>query len=239
MKKTCQKVLVAVMTGLIISSASFTAFAASDTESNSKTEITIQEANDSLPILDAKFRSEPTEKELADIEKNKGSIIETPSTKEITPEGYQRKYGAVEFTTTSMNNTFNFIGEASAYNGTSSSARLQYTQGTTKTTSWNVSTNVSGKSEVSAPFLAKIEATVGVGVSKSSTVSKSSSVLYEITVPSKKTGVISAYQKAVYASGNIKWFDYSPSGTYIRQGSDKVSGSAVIDGGIHYNSKTY
>lgn len=193
------------------------------------------ETNDS-PILKSTFTNEPNEEQIELMEKERLPIYEDKSSREITSDGYQRVYGAVTFDTSTINNRYSFIGQCSAYNATSSYGTLQYTQGITKTTSWNVNTTVSGKSEVKAPFLAKLEASLGVAVGTSTTTSKSSTAMYSMSVSPYKTGYIDAYHKAGYGSGSIKYYDYTPSGNYARSGNLTVSGYAIVQGSVHYDA---
>lgn len=185
--------------------------------------------------LNAVFTDIPSEEQIKTMEEG-GYYKVYPTVKEITSDGYQRKYGAVTFTTCNVNNKYSFIGQCSAYNGTSSNGTLSYTQSKSATTNWNVSSTVSGKTEVSVPYLAKVEATVGVTVGTGTTTSASSTATYTMTVKPGKTGVIEAYHQSVNASGTIKYWDYTPSGTLVRSGNLSVSGNSIVKGNVYYNA---
>lgn len=190
------------------------------------------------PVLKSNFTNVPTEHQLKIMEENTREypIKEDITTLEITPEGYQRKYGEVVFDTRSIINRHKFIGQVSAYNKTSTSGTLQYRQDSTVTTKWSVSSSVSGNAEISAPFLSKIKADLGVTVGSSITTSKTSTVSYTSTVRPGRTGYIDAYHKAGYGSGYIKWWDYTPTGVLVRTGKTTVSGNTIVKNSVHYDA---
>lgn len=158
----------------------------------------------------------------------------------ITPDGYQRVYGEVILETTNNNDTYEFLGEVSTYNSSPNPMNLRYTQGSSKTSHWDVSGNVSGTGEISVPLISKVEATIGVAVSKSNTITSGTEVGADMIVDAYKSGKITAYQKAVYVKGYIKYNDYAPDGTGpVRSGTETVSGSLVKKNAYHLVTKQW
>lgn len=186
-------------------------------------------------FVQGEFRSEPNKEEIDLMNEGRIDIPKEPQARKILPDGTLRLYSNVNLTTTTKKDTYNFLGEASYYNNTSRDAKLQYSQEVTKTTRWDVTSNISASTEVSAPFLAKVEGTVGVSVGSSNTVSRSSRALAEMTVSPGKTGSIAAYNKAVYAGGTIAYKDYySSTGRPKGSGTEVVRGYVVRDGNLHF-----
>ena len=193
------------------------------------------EQTDDLLVLKSTFTSEPGQRQVELMNECALPVYEDKSTREILPDGLQRIYGAITFDNCLVNDRYKFIGQCSVYNRSSENATLEYTQGSTKTTSWNVSTTVSGKTEVKNAFLAKIEATLGVTVGTSYTTQSSSTVTCRMTVRPNKTGYIDAYHKSGYASGYIRYDDYTPDGKWVKSGKLTISGHSIVKGSVHYD----
>lgn len=193
------------------------------------------ELKDSPEIVQGEFRNEPNKEEINLMNEGRIDIPKDPQTRKILPDGTLRLYSNVNLTTATKRDSYSFLGEASYYNNTSRDAKLQYSQEVTKITRWDVTSNISASTEVSAPFLAKVEGTVGVSVGSSNTVSRSSRALADMIVSPGKTGSIAAYNKAVHARGTIAYKDYySSTGRLKGSGTESVSGYVVRNGNLHF-----
>ena len=191
--------------------------------------------SDDLQVLKSTFTSEPGQKQIEAMNECALPVYEGKSTREILPDGLQRIYGEVVFDNSLVNNRYRFIGQWSAYNGTSKDGKLEYTQGRTETTKWDVSATVSGKTEIKNAFFKKLEASFGVALGTSYTTQSSSTTTYTMTVSPHKTGYIDAYHKSGYGKGYIKYFDYTPAGRLVNSGKIEISGHAIVQG-VHYDS---
>ncbi|MEK4472704.1 hypothetical protein NSQ91_05770 [Paenibacillus sp. FSL R7-0048] len=112
-------------------------------------------------------------------------------------------------------------------NGTGGTASIQYEQQNTTSGKWNVSTNISGKTEFQVPFLTKLEVQVGGswgmerGWIKNVKYGTNQQVLKDTTV------YLTNYQVAANASGSLQWKKYSSTGTMVGVYNESAGGYAV------------
>lgn len=186
----------------------------------------------------ATWTDEPSERAIELMEEaRQNPVYEYPEAASEIVDGYLREYGSMKFTTSEIKNTYNFIGQASYHNGSTKPEVLQYMQGSTTTTTWNVSGTIEGSADIKLAFLSEIKAKLGVTVGRSTTTTKSSQALATLTVDPGYTGYIDAYHKAVYAVGSIPYWDYAPGTVSVeRSGSINVSGYAIVQNSIHFDS---
>lgn len=122
------------------------------------------------------------------------------------------------------------VGQTQAYNGTSSPATLSYTQASSASTSWSVSTQVSTTAELKTNYFQKLSATLGASYTTTNTTSSSTSILYSISVPAGKTGYIYAWLPGGYSYGTANYKEYlyfSTTGTFAATGKT----TATYEGG--------
>lgn len=202
------------------------------------TTMTTTAADETEDIPVTIWTDEPSERAIELMnEARQDPVYEYPEMYSDIVDGYLREYGNMNFSTSEIKNTYNFIGQVSTHNNTPSPANLQYTQSSSSTTSWNVSGTVKGSADVTLAFLGKIKAELGVTVGTSFTTSSSSQALTTITVSPGKTGYIDAYHKAVYAVGSIPYWDYTPDTVeVVRSGSINVNGYAIVQNSIHFDA---
>lgn len=202
------------------------------------TTMTTTAADETEDIPVTIWTDEPSERAIELMnEARQAPVYEYPEMYSDIVDGYLREYGNMKFTTSEVKNTYNFIGQASSYNNTLYPTTLQYMQGSTSTTNWNVSSTVKGSADVKLAFLGKIKAELGVTVGTSNTTTRSSQALTTITISPGKTGYIDAYHKAVYAVGAIPYWDYTPNTVeVVRSGSINVSGYAIVQNSVHFDT---
>lgn len=147
-------------------------------------------------------------------------------------------YTNVQLTTCQRNNYYNPIGFSTYKNSSSLPATLQYSQGQTVQTTWNVTGNVSASTSVSVPVLAKVQATAGVTVGRSTTTQQSSTAIATMTIPANKTGTIYAFHGAVEAQGTITWVNMDDDGIIYGSGIEAIGGAFIMNGVYFENEIT-
>lgn len=198
--------------------------------------------NSTENVLTAEFTDIPTKTQIEAMRQNGNDVTKKiskdlqnaeSSTREMP--GYRTVYGNMVFNTCKINPRYNFIGQARAFNSSSQPGILAYTQETTKSTDWSVSTSVSGDTDVSVPFLAKIKASLGVTVGKNNTTSRTTTASYTMTVSPGKTGFIDAYHQSGYASGYIPVKGYDNfTNKLVFDKNIEVYGHAIVASSIYY-----
>ncbi|GJM80385.1 hypothetical protein HMSSN139_28810 [Paenibacillus sp. HMSSN-139] len=112
-------------------------------------------------------------------------------------------------------------------NATGAEASIQYEQQETKYGKWNVSANISGKTEFKVPFLTKLEVTIGGSWGMERGWQKNVKYGAIQKVNPNTTVYLTNYQVAANASGKLQWKKYSPSGTLVGVYTESAGGYAV------------
>ncbi|WP_310552125.1 hypothetical protein [Paenibacillus glufosinatiresistens] len=114
------------------------------------------------------------------------------------------------------------VGHTQAYNAGTVPAPLNYTQGQQATSTWSVTTQVSGTAELKTNYLTKLGLTLGGSYTYSNATQSSSSIAYTLYVTPGYTGFIDACLPGGYANGTAKYKEYMYSygtGTFIATGN--------------------
>lgn len=118
------------------------------------------------------------------------------------PSGYTYSFSSYSQNLTKKDLKFDHLGTASYENNSSQSESLEYSQGNSIDTTWDVRGEVSGDAEFGTALLGKIKASVGVSVARISRTGSSTTVSATYNVPSGYIGYIDRYKPA-YASGGM------------------------------------
>ena len=119
-------------------------------------------------------------------------------------------YSYVSFAPSSTSNdSYHYnVGSTQAYNATGNNATLSYTQSSSATSTWSVTNQIQVTANLKKAFLEKLTAAYSFSYTSSNTTSSGTSILYSITVPTGKTGVITAYLPGAYCSGTATYKEY-------------------------------
>ncbi|GIP19774.1 hypothetical protein [Paenibacillus sp. J22TS3] len=112
-------------------------------------------------------------------------------------------------------------------NSTNAPGSIQYEQQNTTSGKWNVSTNISGKSEIKVPFLSKIEVQIGGSWGTERGWTKNVKYGAVQSVSSNTTIYLTNYKVAANSSGKLQWKKYSSSGTQVGVYEESAEGYAV------------
>ncbi|MEX1029745.1 MAG: hypothetical protein WDZ91_06830 [Paenibacillaceae bacterium] len=145
-----------------------------------------------------------------------GQIINNPSnsggvsTNDWWDSPYFYEYISNSYTqTSSSNDPYHYlVGQTQAYNGTSSPATLSYTQASSTTSHWSVTSQVSATADLKTNYLQKLSLTLGGTYTNSNTTTSSTTILYTISVSAGKTGYIFAWLPGGYSYGTAKYKEY-------------------------------
>lgn len=177
------------------------------------------------------------------------------NTKEVSPKDSQKdtslimpkappkdsfRYVFSNYTSSSnsKNIRYNRLGTFTVYNAGNSSVGGQYTQQSSKVTSWTVGTNISSDTSVGNSFLAEVRAKLGMTTTRSKTTSAGTSHGVTFTVPAKKTVEAVAYRYGGKSSGKLVWNKYSSSGSLVGVYTESANGTAVDSNGVHVDVAT-
>lgn len=151
----------------------------------------------------------------------------------VSPMDYWQGSYYYEYVPNSFTSTVSFadpnhyqVGHTQAYNSTGSVGKLSYSQASSVTSSWSVSAQVSATAEIKQAYFQKLTATLGGSYTTSTTTSSSTTIAYQIDVPSGKTGWINAFTPGGYLSGSAKFKEYlyaSATGQFISTGNTVTS----------------
>ncbi|MWC29749.1 hypothetical protein [Paenibacillus sp. MMS18-CY102] len=119
------------------------------------------------------------------------------------------------------------MGTVRIENNLTTSASANYSQTTSKESQWNVGINISGRTEVKASFLAKLEVELGGSWGISKTFTSGTSYGISQVIPAKTTAYITAYSVGGSSHGNLEYKKYSPGGTLVGYYFESAAGTAV------------
>ncbi|MCP3772017.1 hypothetical protein NLX71_01610 [Paenibacillus sp. MZ04-78.2] len=120
------------------------------------------------------------------------------------------------------------LGTFRYQNSTSAPATIQYEQTYTTAGKWNVGVNISGKSEIKAAFLAKLEVAVGGSWGYERQWTSGTKYGANQTVNPNTTIYLTNYQVGANTSGLLVWKKYSPSGTSLLGTYTETAGGYAV-----------
>jgi hypothetical protein len=126
------------------------------------------------------------------------------------------------------------VMDVSLDNRSSGTVKLKYIQSSSVTKSWSVDGEISGSSSFGTKFLAKVDASLTIGASKSNTAAESTTVEFDMNVPPGKRGMITKYFPGGYGTGTSYWKKYTSTGTYVGQITKSNDGYAVAKNHDHF-----
>lgn len=98
-----------------------------------------------------------------------------------------------------------FVSSVSLKNNSSQEIPLKYTQENTTTVEWVVEGNVDVDADLEFAIFGELQASFGLGVSKTTTSQASTEVEFVMPIPPYKTGKISKYYAGKYSGGKAVW----------------------------------
>ncbi|MNV60736.1 hypothetical protein D3C71_1532110 [compost metagenome] len=112
-------------------------------------------------------------------------------------------------------------------NSTNAEASIQYEQQNTTSGKWNVSTNISAKTEISIPVFSKIEVQIGGswGMERGWTKNVKYGAVQKVNP--NTTVYLTNYQVAANTSGKLQWKKYSSGGTQVGVYEELAGGYVV------------
>lgn len=96
--------------------------------------------------------------------------------------------------------------------------------------------NVSGKTAIEVPVVAKIEVALGLSVGRSTTTAQSSTIIATMSVPNNKIGTIYAFHSAAEVQGKVSWTDMDNEGVIYGVGTENIGGAFIING-VYFESE--
>lgn len=194
----------------------------------------IPEKIEPIKALETNHKGELVEVQPKSVQNNNSLIIPMAPPK----DQFTYYYSHYSSTTNTRNRKFHKLGEYSVSNSRNRTVTGQYTQESSKTTSWTVGSNISGETKIGNAFLGEISAKWGLSASKTKTTVAGAKYGVSFSVPPKKMSIATAYRHGGKSTGKLTWKKYSPSGTQVGIYTEIANGTAVDSNGIHINVAT-
>lgn len=149
------------------------------------------------------------------------SVMAVPS------DGYNYSFSYYDVNSPKRNWKYKSAGTVRVANTRSTSVNFTYTQQENTTTSWNVSSTISGTTSVKASFLGELELTMGLTTDANKSWSKGTSYGISTSVPGNSTAYLTAYAVGINDYGKLVYKKYTKSGSLVGYYYESAGGTAI------------